>query len=190
MPDTSKAARFVLKDYVSAKLVFCHPPPGIDADEYMADSRTKMIAKQEEDIRMGRKKAAPITRVVKGADTFVGPTPEEPAQQKRERQAAAKSIKQNAASAPGRSHAAKSKDLENTFFSEAGPAPRPVAKGAPGLFQDGGYSRTTMYTHNQQLGNDGLPLTDTINPRLVPVKNSKKHFKIKDGKKRSGKGYD
>jgi large subunit GTPase 1 len=55
MPDTSKAARFVLKDYVSAKLVFCHPPPGIDADEYMADSRTKMIAKQEEDIRDERR---------------------------------------------------------------------------------------------------------------------------------------
>jgi hypothetical protein len=52
MPDTSRAARYVLKDYVSAKLVFCHPPPGIDADTYMEDSRAKMIEKQEEDIRV------------------------------------------------------------------------------------------------------------------------------------------
>jgi len=27
-PDESRAARYVLKDYVSGKLLFCHPPPG------------------------------------------------------------------------------------------------------------------------------------------------------------------
>jgi len=27
MPDESRAARFVLKDYVKGKLLFCHPPP-------------------------------------------------------------------------------------------------------------------------------------------------------------------
>jgi large subunit GTPase 1 len=157
MPDTSRAARYVLKDYVSAKLVFCHPPPGIDADTYMEDSRAKMIEKQEEDIRLGKKKA-PVTRVAKGADTFVGPS--EP-------------------------------DLENTFFSEAGPLPRPVAKGAPGLGQEGGYSRTMIYPHAHRIGPDGLPIDQSlINPVVLPTRKGKKHFKIKEGKKRSGKGYD
>ncbi|RMJ28387.1 GTP-binding protein [Aspergillus sp. HF37] len=39
-PDESRAARFVLKDYVNGKLIFCHPPPtaegedAIDAHEF------------------------------------------------------------------------------------------------------------------------------------------------------------
>ncbi|KAK4696025.1 large subunit GTPase 1, partial [Lecanoromycetidae sp. Uapishka_2] len=36
-PDESRAARYVLKDYVSGKLLFCHPPPSepaIDAREF------------------------------------------------------------------------------------------------------------------------------------------------------------
>lgn len=34
-PDTSRAARFVLKDYVNGKLLYCHPPPGdYDPDEF------------------------------------------------------------------------------------------------------------------------------------------------------------
>lgn len=30
-PDESRAARYILKDYVSGKLLFCHPPPNDDA---------------------------------------------------------------------------------------------------------------------------------------------------------------
>lgn len=36
-PDESRAARYILKDYVSGKLLFCHPPPGeppIDPREF------------------------------------------------------------------------------------------------------------------------------------------------------------
>ena len=36
-PDESRAARFILKDYVKGKLLFCHPPPlepPIDANEF------------------------------------------------------------------------------------------------------------------------------------------------------------
>jgi large subunit GTPase 1 len=42
-PDESRAARFVLKDYVNGKLLFCHPPPTpegddpIDPDQFNAD---------------------------------------------------------------------------------------------------------------------------------------------------------
>lgn len=30
MPDVSRAARLILKDYVNGKLLYCYPPPGID----------------------------------------------------------------------------------------------------------------------------------------------------------------
>lgn len=32
-PDESRAARYVLKDYVNGKLLFCHPPPTNDAED-------------------------------------------------------------------------------------------------------------------------------------------------------------
>ena len=32
-PDESRAARYVLKDYVKGKLLFCHPPPPVDDDD-------------------------------------------------------------------------------------------------------------------------------------------------------------
>uniref|UniRef100_A0A8V0YQJ7 Large subunit GTPase 1 homolog n=1 Tax=Gallus gallus TaxID=9031 RepID=A0A8V0YQJ7_CHICK len=33
-PDQPRSARYVLKDYVSGKLLYCHPPPGIDPDGF------------------------------------------------------------------------------------------------------------------------------------------------------------
>lgn len=38
-PDESRAARYLLKDYVNARLLFAHPPPRIDADEFNAAQR-------------------------------------------------------------------------------------------------------------------------------------------------------
>ncbi|NXS31690.1 LSG1 GTPase, partial [Pomatostomus ruficeps] len=45
-PDQPRSARYVLKDYVSGKLLYCHPPPGIDPNDFQhqhqrcPDSRT------------------------------------------------------------------------------------------------------------------------------------------------------
>nr|XP_060622679.1 large subunit GTPase 1 homolog [Anolis sagrei ordinatus] len=33
-PDQPRSARYVLKDYVTGKLLYCHPPPGTDAQEF------------------------------------------------------------------------------------------------------------------------------------------------------------
>ncbi|XP_053168237.1 large subunit GTPase 1 homolog [Hemicordylus capensis] len=33
-PDQPRSARYVLKDYVSGKLLYCHPPPGLDATAF------------------------------------------------------------------------------------------------------------------------------------------------------------
>ncbi|NXE86311.1 LSG1 GTPase, partial [Menura novaehollandiae] len=33
-PDQPRSARYVLKDYVNGKLLYCHPPPGIDSNDF------------------------------------------------------------------------------------------------------------------------------------------------------------
>ncbi|CAG08104.1 unnamed protein product, partial [Tetraodon nigroviridis] len=33
-PDQSRSARYILKDYVSGKLLYCHPPPGTHAEDF------------------------------------------------------------------------------------------------------------------------------------------------------------
>uniref|UniRef100_A0A3Q3GNV2 Large subunit GTPase 1 homolog n=1 Tax=Labrus bergylta TaxID=56723 RepID=A0A3Q3GNV2_9LABR len=33
-PDQSRSARYILKDYVSGKLLYCHPPPKINAEDF------------------------------------------------------------------------------------------------------------------------------------------------------------
>ncbi|TKY90980.1 hypothetical protein EX895_000979 [Sporisorium graminicola] len=43
-PDESRAVRYVLKDYVNAKLLYGHPPPGVDADTYNAAQRERARA--------------------------------------------------------------------------------------------------------------------------------------------------
>lgn len=40
-PDESRAARYVLKDYVNAKLLYCNPPPGVQADAFNQEQRTR-----------------------------------------------------------------------------------------------------------------------------------------------------
>ncbi|CAO1632026.1 unnamed protein product [Jaminaea pallidilutea] len=40
-PDESRAARYVLKDYVNAKILYSSPPPGVDADEFNAGQRQR-----------------------------------------------------------------------------------------------------------------------------------------------------
>ncbi|XP_042314501.1 large subunit GTPase 1 homolog [Sceloporus undulatus] len=39
-PDQPRSARYVLKDYVSGKLLYCHPPPGLEAQEFQLWHRT------------------------------------------------------------------------------------------------------------------------------------------------------
>lgn len=37
-PDMSRAARVILKDYTSGKLLFCYPPPGLDVQDFNVDN--------------------------------------------------------------------------------------------------------------------------------------------------------
>ncbi|KAG2211834.1 uncharacterized protein EV154DRAFT_521060 [Mucor mucedo] len=65
-PDESRAARYILKDYVNGKLLFCHPPPGIDADEFNKEINEAALKVF--------KKLAPTTRVPSTALNYVAPS--------------------------------------------------------------------------------------------------------------------
>lgn len=187
MPDTSRASRYILKDYINARLVYCQPPPDIEPDVFMASSRAETLERLIAEEKAGKKKA-PTTHVSKNSDTYVASAAE-----REERQATSMSIRASAASAPAARGSTRSKTLDDQYFADPGPLPRPVAKGVLGQGLEGGYARTMMYPHTQSVGNDGLPI-DAQGRRIDAVagrsKKDKKHFKVKEGKKRSGRGYD
>jgi len=64
-PDEARAARYILKDYVNGKLLFCNPPPGVSPATFNEATHIRSLT------RAIGKKRAPATRVTKNADTFV-----------------------------------------------------------------------------------------------------------------------
>ncbi|KAI0375232.1 P-loop containing nucleoside triphosphate hydrolase protein [Pilatotrama ljubarskyi] len=173
-PDEARAARYILKDYVNAKLLFCHPPPGISEDEF--NEETRQIALRR---AMGKKRA-PTTRVTKNADTFIAPA---------------------GAGAPGSApvvvQGTKSRKLDQEFFANnASVAARPFTQGVKGQGQE--FSRARIYPHQNMVADDGTPLSGR-RARIAAVlaaaggeiqPGKKHHKKMKRVKQRSGKGYD
>lgn len=172
-PDEARAARVILKDYVNAKLLYCHPPPGISEDEF--NEQTREIALK----RAAGKKLAPITRVVKGADTFIvlnpkaGPTA-------------------SGAPPPGQ----KAGKVDQEFFANnSALSSRPIMQRSGQNGQE--FTRARLYPHQNSVADDGTPLTGR-RARIAAVLASagdvgagkKHHKKMKRAKQRSGKGYD
>ncbi|GAA5914928.1 uncharacterized protein JCM6883_002971 [Sporobolomyces salmoneus] len=69
--DVSRAARVILKDYVSGKLLFVQPPPGISADVFNAETRDLETLRAQNRLK---KKMAPTTRVSQKSDYYVPPS--------------------------------------------------------------------------------------------------------------------
>ncbi|EPQ60470.1 kinase-like protein [Gloeophyllum trabeum ATCC 11539] len=131
-PDEARAARYILKDYVNAKLLYCHPPPGVPEDDF--NQQTRELALK----RMAGKKKAPVTRVVKKADTFV-PT-------------ASPSNGQAASTADG----FKSDNLDREFFqANSGLSSRAFIKGARKNGKE--FSRPNTLPHQNSVADDGTP---------------------------------
>jgi large subunit GTPase 1 len=172
-PDESRAARYILKDYVNAKLLYCHPPPGKDGKEFNEETMQIQLH------RAIGKKRAPVTRVTKNADTapdvFHGTETNSSELQSQQ--------------------STKSRALDRDFFESQAMGARPYVKGGN---RDGqSITRVKFYPHQNAVANDGTPL-GTGHAKAAAVLESsgigsgtgKKHYKIKRGKQRSGKGYD
>ena len=173
-PDEARAARYILKDYVNAKLLFCHPPPGIDDDEFNTDTRRIALKRAE------GKKRAPITHVAKNADTYIAaisaPQPQD-----------------NGVVSLVQGTGQKSQRLDKEFFASNSPL-------SSKAFTHNGkeFSRSKLYPHQNAVADDGTPLTGrrariaavlaNAGGEVAPGK--KHHKKMKRVKHRSGKGYD
>jgi len=161
-PDESRSARYVLKDYVNGKLLFCHPPPAIS--DVAFNQQTHEISLR----RVAGKKRAPVTRVTASADTFVH---------------------LNGAQPPSGKDGlvgSKSRAIDKDFFGNNTPvSSRPFIQGS--VRHGETYSRATIYPHQNTVANDGTLLESGAVGGII---GSKHHKKTKRAKQRSGKGYD
>lgn len=165
-PDEARAARYILKDYVNGKLLFCHPPPGVSEEQFNQPTYQDTLS------RLAGRKHAPVTRVGKDSDTFVA------------------SSQMSSDVFPMKGQDPKSRALDHEFFeSNTGHL------SSHAFIQNNGkeFARATMYPHQNSVSADGTPL-DAQQARLMALlQNSasgKKHKKMKRVKQRSGKGYD
>ncbi|KAI9488435.1 hypothetical protein BDB00DRAFT_848046 [Zychaea mexicana] len=172
-PDEARAARYVLKDYVNGKLLYCHPPPNVTTDrEHFNDEHHKAALQTT-------KKLAPTTRVPASALNYVAPAGNSPTNVAR---------------------GSKTEAVDKSFFNNHMAAPTVRGKAAASM--RGGFSRVTLYPHQQVTGDDGLPLPQGRKERMAMVQqnaqesglaegNGKKHHKKgrKNQKSRSGAGY-
>ena len=163
-PDESRSARYVLKDYVNGKLLFCHPPPAIS--EVAFNQQTHEISLR----RVAGKKRAPVTRVTAGADTFVHLNGTQPP------------------SGKDGPLGSKSRAIDKAFFeNNTLVSSRPFIQGS--VRHGETYSRATIYPHQNTVANDGTPL-ESRTVTGITGEGSKHHKKAKRAKQRSGKGYD
>ncbi|CAF1255037.1 unnamed protein product [Adineta steineri] len=49
IPDGSRAARLLLKDYINGKLLYCYPPPGYDSEEFQQYAAHYGLASDDDD---------------------------------------------------------------------------------------------------------------------------------------------
>lgn len=125
LPDEARAARYILKDYVSGKLLFSHPPPTTDESTFNARARQLALAR----LAASGKKSAPVTRVGKNADTFVDVDP---------------------ARAPPTQNTGLGGVLDREFFDQnAGLSHGAFVKGGQPFI------RSTVFPHQNTVGDDG-----------------------------------
>ncbi|KAJ3508845.1 hypothetical protein NLJ89_g5536 [Agrocybe chaxingu] len=166
-PDEARAARYILKDYVNGKLLFCHPPPGVPECQFSEPTYKNMLA------RLAGKKHAPVTRVGKDSDTYVPPS----------------RLDSNDTSCAVQVQGVKSHLVDRAFFESNS------SLHSRAFIQESGkeFTRTKLYPHQNTVAPDGMTINAKQARLLALLQNAdtgKKHKKTKRVKQRSGKGYD
>jgi large subunit GTPase 1 len=179
-PDEARAARYILKDYVNAKLLYCHPPTDIDPVEF--NEETRVISLE----RVAGKKRAPTTRVGKDSVTFIASNPVPVS-------TADGSAPSHSPSASNSKGSGRVNALDREFFESNafGGESRPFIQS--GGDQNGStFSRVRMFPHQFGIGDDGRPLSGAeVAARMQATQMlGKKHHKKTKTKQRSGKGFE
>jgi large subunit GTPase 1 len=159
---------------VNAKLLYCHPPPGIDENEFNEDTRRIALKRAE------GKKRAPTTHVGKNADTYIS--------------SISSTQPQNGSfGTPVQGTGQKSQRVDQEFFTSQSTL---SAKAFTHNGQE--FSRNKLYPHQNSVADDGTPLSGRrariaavlVNAGGEIAPGKKHHKKMKRVKHRSGKGYD
>ncbi|KAG6821361.1 hypothetical protein H0H93_014158 [Arthromyces matolae] len=165
-PDEARAARYILKDYVNGKLLYCRSPPGVPEDVFNEDTHAESLR------RAFGKKKAPVTRVGRDADTFIATIDTAPS-----------------LTAVLQGQGVKSQALDHDFFeSNTTLSSRPFIQSS--LRHGEAFSRQKLYPHQNAVADDGTLLKHSQVSGGREVNGKKTHFKTRRTKQRSGKGYD
>jgi large subunit GTPase 1 len=166
---------------VSAKLLYCHPPPNVDSVEFNEETRAISLE------RVAGKKRAPTTRVGKDSVTFIPPN-SVPATTKDSSALSDLTI----TSGPKSSRRVNALDREFFESNAFGGDSRPFIQS--GGDQNGStFSRVKMFPHQFGIGDDGRPLSEAevvARTQAMQMPGKKHHKKAKKTKQRSGKGFD
>ncbi|GAC99510.1 nucleolar GTP-binding protein 2 [Pseudozyma hubeiensis SY62] len=164
-PDESRAVRYVLKDYVNAKLLYGHPPPGVDADVYNAAQRERARA------ALAGRKYDPTTAEHTDADVDIDDLDSDLTAE------LAELTKRKSSGVPRQS--AKSKALDSAFFDTMASS-KPTIVGRTGM---------GMAAIQGRIANDGSVIRN--GGKEQEKVGGKKHNKANKRKKqRSGAGFD
>ncbi|EST06676.1 GTP binding domain protein [Kalmanozyma brasiliensis GHG001] len=167
-PDESRAVRYVLKDYVNAKLLYGNPPPGVDADTYNAAQRERARA------ALAGRKYDPSTAHLAEHEAADGDFDDLDADLQAE---LAELTRSRGSGVPRQS--AKSKALDSAFFDTMASS-KPTIVGRTGL---------PTAAIQGRIANDGSVIK--IGSGQQGQAGSKKHNKANKRKKqRSGAGFD
>ncbi|KAI4116663.1 MAG: hypothetical protein LQ345_002961 [Seirophora villosa] len=162
-PDESRAARYILKDYVSGKLLFCHPPPHeppIDAREFNRDLYDLEHLPQKRQAALAAQAEASISAT---EDPSLMDDPE-------------------ALAAPP-AQGEKSTRLDRRFFG-----PGQGSAGHLTMPFNHQYSEQGLASRKQLSGRKQrtmIALEKNIDPAELRLMNGKKHFKGRKGKPRA-----
>ncbi|KAJ1657173.1 hypothetical protein IWQ61_003376 [Dispira simplex] len=167
-PDESRAARYILKDYVNGKLLYNQPPPtGLNDEPVSSETFNQELY----DPHMLAEKTQHLVELPNGEYMIK----------------AAASQRQKATAVTS----TKVVSLDTKFFNsgqDLAHAPKTTGK-----FSTGTFTRNQLYPHHQRVGNDGRVLNSvsTLSGTANPGQGKKHHKKGKKNiKQRSGKGYD
>lgn len=167
-PDESRAARYILKDYVNGKLLFCQPPPGMDDDpmdfncelydyEHLPERRQLALAAMKEGM------ADDDTMSLAGTDmtdmtqiTGIGLGP-------------------------------KSRAIDKTYFAQGAGSSAHLRMPFQNKYSEQGTASGKLLSGRKQ--RDMLALEKDVDPNDIKMLTSKKHFKngvrAKHGKRRA-----
>ncbi|PWN44487.1 P-loop containing nucleoside triphosphate hydrolase protein [Ceraceosorus guamensis] len=196
-PDESRAARYIFKDYVNARLLYAHAPPGVDGDVFNSTQREACRA------ALRVKRYAPALSLAEAEEHQEQPTGAGAGADGKETSRAARA-KNDAISLAARKQqqGSKSSALDSSFFkssmfSNHGPS----GSGAAGHYTTKGRSgNASAALRGKSINDDGTPVTQEQLQREMELMSTtsfasgngagKKHFKAnKRNKQRSGQGF-